>query len=65
MAHSSSPHGTRRIALACFALLLVAIFLFPNQIQGLLQYLGEPVGYAVRIPLEAIAAVDTGIADRW
>ena len=65
MAHSSSPYGARRIALACFALLLVALFLFPSQIQGLLQYLGGPVGYAVRIPLEAIASIDAGIADRW
>jgi len=65
MAHSSSPYGARRIALACFAFLLVALFLFPSQIQGLLQYLGGPVGYAVGIPLEAIASIDAGIANRW
>jgi hypothetical protein len=65
MAHSSSPYGARRIALACFALLLVALFLFPSQIQGLLQYLGGPVGYVVRVPLEVVASIDAGIADRW
>jgi rod shape-determining protein MreC len=65
MAHSSSSYGARRIALACFALLLVTLFLFPAQIQGLSQYLGGPVGYAVRVPLEAIASIDAGIADRW
>jgi len=65
MAYSSSIYGARRIALACFALLLVALFLFPNQIQGLSRYLGEPVGYAVSVPLEAIASIDAGIADRW
>ena len=65
MAHSRSPYGARRLAIACFALLLVALFLLPNQIQGLLQYLGGPVGYVVRVPLEAIASIDASIADRW
>jgi len=65
MAHSRSPYGARRLALACFALLVVALFLLPTQIQGLLQYLDGPVGYVVRIPLEAIASIDAGIADRW
>jgi rod shape-determining protein MreC len=65
LAHSRSPYGARRIALACFALLLVALFLLPNLIQGLLQYLDGPVGYVVRVPLEAIASIDAGIADRW
>jgi rod shape-determining protein MreC len=65
MAHSRSPYGARRLAIVCFALLLVALFLLPNQVQGLLQYLDGPVGYVVRIPLEAIAFIDAGIADRW
>jgi rod shape-determining protein MreC len=65
MAHSRSSSGARRLALACFALLLVALFLLPLQAQGLLQYLDGPVGYVVRLPLEAIASIDTGIADRW
>src|SRR5215510_13066958 len=64
-AHSRSPYGARRLALACFALLVVALLLLPSQIQGLLQYLDGPVGYLVRIPLEAIASVDAGVADRW
>ncbi|OGW48832.1 MAG: rod shape-determining protein MreC [Nitrospirae bacterium RBG_19FT_COMBO_58_9] len=65
MAHSRSSSGARRLALACFALLLVALFLLPGQIQGILQYLDGPVGYVVRVPLEAIASIDFGISDRW
>ena len=65
MAQSRSSYGTRRLALACFALLLAALFLLPGQIQGLLQYLDGPVGHVVRVPLEAIASIDFGIADRW
>ena len=65
MAHSRSPYGARRLAFACFALLLVALFLLPSQIQGLLQYLDGPIGHVVRVPLEAISSIDAGIADRW
>ena len=65
MANSRSPSGARRLAFVCFAFLLAILFLFPGQIQGLLQYLDGPVGYIVRVPLEAIAAIDAGIADRW
>ncbi len=65
MANSRSTYGARRLALVCFALLLVALFLLPGQIQGLLQYVDGPVGYVVRVPLEAIASIDFGIADRW
>jgi rod shape-determining protein MreC len=65
MANSRSTYGARRLAVACFALLLVALFLLPAQIQGLLQYVDGPVGYVVRVPLEAIASIDFGIADRW
>ena len=56
MANSRSPYGARRLALACFALLLVALLLFPGQIQGLFDYLDGPVGYVVRLPLEAVAS---------
>ncbi|MDH4185991.1 MAG: rod shape-determining protein MreC, partial [Nitrospira sp.] len=65
MAHSRATSGARRLALICFALLLAALFLFPAQIQGLAQYLGEPVGYVVSIPLDAVASIDAGIAARW
>ncbi|HKO30460.1 MAG TPA: rod shape-determining protein MreC [Nitrospiraceae bacterium] len=44
---------------------MVALFLLPNQIQGLLQYLDGPVGHVVRVPLESIASIDAGVADRW
>ena len=64
-AHSRSPYGARRLALACFAVLVVALLLLPNQIQGFLQYLEGPVGYLVRIPLESIASIDSGFAERW
>jgi rod shape-determining protein MreC len=43
----------------------VTLFIFPSQIQGLLQYLGGPVGYVVSVPLEAVASIDSSIADRW
>lgn len=65
MAHSRSSFRARRFALVCFALLLAALFLLPGQIQGILQYLDGPVGYVVRVPLEAIASIDFGISDRW
>ena len=65
MAHSRTPYGARRLALACLALLVVALFLLPNQIQGLLQYLDGPVGHVIRVPLESIASIDAGVADRW
>lgn len=65
MVNSRSSSGARRLALACFALLVAALFLLPGQIQGLLQYLDGPVGHVVRVPLEAIASIDVGISDRW
>ena len=65
MANSRSSSGSRRRAFACFALLLAAVFLFHREIQGLLQYLGGPVGHVASIPLEVIASIDTGIANRW
>lgn len=65
MANSRSSSGARRLAFVCFAFLLAVLFLFPGQIQGFLQYLDGPVGHIVRVPLEAIAAIDAGIADRW
>ncbi len=65
MANSRFSSGARRLALTCFALLLAALFLFPIQSQGLLQYLGGPVWSVARIPLEVIASIDGGIANRW
>jgi len=65
MATLRAPYNARRLALGGFALLLLALFLFPSQSQGLLQYLDGPVGRIVRIPLEAIASLDQGIFGLW
>ena len=65
MATLRAPYHARRLALAGFALLLLALFLFPSQSQGLLQYLDGPVGRIVRIPLEAIASLEQGIVGLW
>ena len=65
MVNVRSPYGARRLALGLFALLLAALFLFPAQSQGLLEYLDGPVGQLVRLPLEAVSSLDQGISDMW
>lgn len=65
MVNSRSSSSARLVAVACFALLLVALVLLPNQIQGLLHYLDGPVGHVVSVPLEAMASFNAGIAARW
>ncbi|HET8667860.1 MAG TPA: rod shape-determining protein MreC [Terriglobales bacterium] len=60
-----SPYGARRLALGLFAFLLAALFLFPGQSQGLLEYLDGPVGQLVRLPLEAVSSLDQGISNMW
>ncbi len=65
MVNFRTPYGARRLALVCFSLLLLAVFLFPSQSQGLLQYLDGPIGQVVRLPLEAIASLDDGVSDLW
>lgn len=65
MVNFRTPYGARRLALVCFTLLLLAFSLFPSQSQGLLQYLDGPIGQVVRLPLEAIASLDQGVADLW
>lgn len=65
MANLRAPYSARRLALGAFALLLAALFLFPNQSQGLLQYLDGPVGQVVRLPLEAVASLDQGLSGLW
>src|SRR5262245_30994199 len=65
MATLRVPYNARRLALGGFALLLLALFLFPSQNQGLLQYLDGPIGQIVRIPLEAIASLDQGLSSLW
>ncbi|HEU4682918.1 MAG TPA: rod shape-determining protein MreC [Nitrospira sp.] len=65
MATVRLPYNARRLVVGGFALLLLALVLFPSQSQVLLQYLDGPVGQVVRIPLEAIATVDEGISRVW
>ncbi len=65
MANLRAPYSARRLALGAFALLLAALFLFPTQSQGLLQYLDGPVGQIVSLPLQAVAALDQGFAGLW
>lgn len=65
MATLRAPYNARRLVVGGFALLLLALFLFPSQSQGLLQYLDGPVGQIVRLPLEAVAAIDEGVSGLW
>ena len=44
MASSRSTYGTRRLAIVLVALLIAALFLLPSQSEGLLQYVGGPLG---------------------
>ncbi len=65
MAILRSTYGSRRVAVVLFALLLAALFLLPSQSQGLLQYLGGPLGQILSLPLAAFSAVDHGISETW
>ncbi|BFU95724.1 MAG: Cell shape-determining protein MreC [Nitrospira sp.] len=65
MATLRAPYNARRLALGGFALLLLVLFLFPSQSQGVLQYLDGPVGQVVRIPLEVVVSIDQGISGVW
>jgi rod shape-determining protein MreC len=65
MAISRSTYGTRRLAIVLFAFLLVALFLLPSQSQGLLQYLGGPLGQILSLPLAAFSSLDHGISEAW
>lgn len=65
MAISRSTYGTRRLAIVLFTLLLVALFLLPSQSQGLLQYVGGPLGQVLSLPLAAFSSLDHGISETW
>jgi rod shape-determining protein MreC len=65
MATLRAPYNARRFALGGFALLLLVLFLFPSQSQGVLQYLDGPIGQVIRIPLELVASIDEGISGVW
>ena len=65
MVNFRSPYGTRRLVLASVLLLLVVLFLLPNQSQGLLQYISNPLGQVMSLPLQAISWIDHGISELW
>ena len=65
MAISRSTYGTRRLAIVLFALLIAALFLLPSQSQGLLQYVGGPLGQILSLPLAAFSSLDRGISETW
>lgn len=65
MAISRSTYGTRRLAIVLFALLIAALFLLPSQSQGLLQYVGGPLGQILSLPLAAFSSLDHGISETW
>ena len=65
MAILRSTYGTKRLAIVLFALLLVALFLLPSQSQGILQFLGGPLGQILSLPLEAFSSLDRGISETW
>ncbi|MGQ0810252.1 MAG: rod shape-determining protein MreC [Nitrospiraceae bacterium] len=65
MASFRSTYDTRRVAVVLLALLLAIFFLFPTQIQGVLQQVGGPLGGLLSLPLEAFAAVDRTLSGLW
>jgi rod shape-determining protein MreC len=65
MAILRSTYGTKRLAVVLFALLLAALFLLPGQSQGILQFLGGPLGQVLSIPLEAFSSLDRGMREIW
>ena len=65
MAILRSTYGTKRLAVVLFALLLAALFLLPSQSQGVLQFLGGPLGQVLSVPLEAFSSLDRGMTEIW
>ena len=65
MAILRSTYGTKRLAVVLFALLLAALFLLPSQSQGILQFLGGPLGQVLSVPLEVFSSLDRGMMEIW
>lgn len=65
MATLRSTYGTKRLAVVLFALLLAALFLLPSQSQGILQFLGGPLGQVLSVPLEVFSSLDRGMTEIW
>jgi rod shape-determining protein MreC len=65
MVNFRSHSGTRRLVLVSVVLLLVVLFLLPSQSQGLLQYVSNPLGAVLSLPLQVISSIDNGISELW
>jgi rod shape-determining protein MreC len=65
MVNFRSPSGTRRLVLVSVVLLLIVLFLLPSQSQGLLQYVSNPLGEVLSLPIEAISSIDHAISELW
>ncbi|MGH7257849.1 MAG: rod shape-determining protein MreC, partial [Nitrospiraceae bacterium] len=65
MAILRSTYGSKRLAVVLFALLLAALFLLPSQSQGILQFLGGPLGQVLSVPLEIFSSLDRGMTEIW
>lgn len=60
-----APYNARRLALAIGVVLLLGFLLLPNQLQGVFQQVGGPVGWVVSWPLRAVASVHDVIGELW
>jgi rod shape-determining protein MreC len=60
-----APYNARRLALAIGVILLLGFLLLPNQLQGVFQQIGGPVGWVLSWPLLAVAGVHDVIGDLW
>lgn len=60
-----APYNARRLALAIGVILLLGFLLLPNQLQGVFQQIGGPVGWVLSWPLLAVASVHDVIGDLW
>jgi rod shape-determining protein MreC len=65
MVNFRSPSGTRRLVLVSVLLLLIVLFLLPSQSQGLLQYVSNPLGEVLSLPIEAVSSIDHAISELW
>lgn len=57
--------GTRRVALVLVAILLLVLFLFPQQSHGLLHSLGQPIARIVAFPLWVLAGINQSLQEAW
>ena len=65
MVNFRTPYNAGRLALALAVVLLLGFFLLPNQLQGVFQEIGSPIGWVLSWPLRAVAGIQGGAADFW